>query len=141
MYLFRAVDTSGQTVDFYLSQTRDREAAKAFLKRVMANPDNSPFHVCRVMATGAIRPRFANCSASAMFIEDDGNEPGDTAITELNPTTAKSNGTCARCKGREPQRRAASDSGLIFPTEGCWEITGKVGDATLTFVNMVIRAE
>src|SRR5215469_1136435 len=41
MYLFRAVDSSGQTVDFYLSETRDREAAKAFLKRALANPDNS----------------------------------------------------------------------------------------------------
>jgi hypothetical protein len=30
---------------------------------------------------------------------------------------------------------------LIFPTEGCWEITGRVGDTTLTFVNRVIRAE
>ena len=28
MYLFRAVDNRGQTVDFYLSETRDREAAK-----------------------------------------------------------------------------------------------------------------
>ncbi|HUB17647.1 MAG TPA: hypothetical protein VL990_03370 [Acidobacteriaceae bacterium] len=32
-------------------------------------------------------------------------------------------------------------SALIFPTEGCWEITGKVADTTLTFVNRVIRAE
>ena len=30
MYLFHAVDSSGQTVDFYLSETRDREAAKCF---------------------------------------------------------------------------------------------------------------
>lgn len=30
---------------------------------------------------------------------------------------------------------------LIFPSEGCWEITGKVGDTALTFVNRVIRAE
>jgi len=30
MYLFRAVDSGGQTVDFYLSETRDREAAKCF---------------------------------------------------------------------------------------------------------------
>jgi transposase-like protein len=28
MYLFRAVDCGGQTADFYLSETRDREAAK-----------------------------------------------------------------------------------------------------------------
>ena len=29
VYLFRAVDSHGDTVDFYLSETRDREAAKA----------------------------------------------------------------------------------------------------------------
>jgi len=45
LYLFRAVDSSGQTVDFYLSETRDREAAKCFLKRALANPDNRPPHV------------------------------------------------------------------------------------------------
>ena len=42
MYLFRAVDSQGQTVDFYLSETRDREAAKLFLRRALANPDNRP---------------------------------------------------------------------------------------------------
>ena len=44
-YLFRAVDSQGQTVDFYLSETRDREAAKIFLKRALANPDNRPPYV------------------------------------------------------------------------------------------------
>ena len=42
MYLFRAVDSGGQTVDFYLSETRDREAAKIFLKRAWANADHRP---------------------------------------------------------------------------------------------------
>ena len=42
MYLFRAVDAHGQTVDFYVSETRDREAAKAFLQKAMANDDNRP---------------------------------------------------------------------------------------------------
>jgi transposase, IS6 family len=45
LYLFRAVDSQGQTVDFYLSETRDREAAKRFLKKALANPDNRPPHV------------------------------------------------------------------------------------------------
>jgi hypothetical protein len=27
---------------------------------------------------------------------------------------------------------------LIFPTAGCWEVTGKVGDASLTFVTRVV---
>ena len=42
LYLFRAVDGHGQTEDFYLSETRDREAAKLFLKKALANPDNHP---------------------------------------------------------------------------------------------------
>jgi transposase-like protein len=32
-------------VDFDLSATRDREAAKLFLKKALANPDNRPPHV------------------------------------------------------------------------------------------------
>lgn len=29
-------------------------------------------------------------------------------------------------------------SGVIFPTQGCWQVTGHVGRATLTFVTFVI---
>ena len=28
---------------------------------------------------------------------------------------------------------------LIFPTEGCWQVTGKVGRTSLTFVTRVVR--
>ena len=31
-------------------------------------------------------------------------------------------------------------SALFFPTEGCWEVTGRVRDATLTFVTIVVKA-
>ena len=48
MYLFRAVDNRGDTVDFYLSETRDREAAKRFLRAALANPDNRPPRVFSV---------------------------------------------------------------------------------------------
>jgi hypothetical protein len=30
-------------------------------------------------------------------------------------------------------------SGLIFPTEGCWEVTGTVGNTSLSFVTFVIK--
>ncbi len=30
-------------------------------------------------------------------------------------------------------------SELLFPSEGCWEVTGRVGDASLTFVTLVLR--
>src|SRR5262249_55608600 len=43
--LFRAVDSHGQTVDFYLSPTLDWEAAKRFLKKVLANRYNRPLCV------------------------------------------------------------------------------------------------
>ena len=31
-------------------------------------------------------------------------------------------------------------SSIFFPTEGCWEVTGRVGDAELTFVTIVVKA-
>jgi hypothetical protein len=31
-------------------------------------------------------------------------------------------------------------SGIVFPTPGCWEITGRVGKASLTFVTLVVYA-
>jgi hypothetical protein len=30
---------------------------------------------------------------------------------------------------------------LVFPTVGCWEVTGRVSDATLTFVTRVVKIE
>src|SRR5262245_17068849 len=30
-------------------------------------------------------------------------------------------------------------TGLIFPTEGCWEVVGRVGDASLMFVILVTK--
>lgn len=45
LYLFRAVDSHGQTVDFYLSETRDREAAKCFLESLAPGQRHGPIRV------------------------------------------------------------------------------------------------
>ncbi|WP_142393645.1 DDE-type integrase/transposase/recombinase, partial [Bacillus thuringiensis] len=37
MYLYRAVDSKGSTLDFYLSKKRDAKAAKRFLKKTLAS--------------------------------------------------------------------------------------------------------
>jgi transposase-like protein len=66
MYLFRAVDSGGQTVDFYLSETRDCEAAKLFLKRALANPDNRP---ARVFARDGLR----SYSAAIQQLQEEGH--------------------------------------------------------------------
>ena len=61
VYLFRAVDSHG---DFYLSEKRDRKAAKTFLQKALSNPDNRTPHVlymdrCRIYPA-AIRDLRAN---------------------------------------------------------------------------------
>ena len=42
MYLYRAVDSEGNTIDFYLSKTRDKKAAKCFFKKALRS-----FHVSK----------------------------------------------------------------------------------------------
>ncbi|MED1599151.1 IS6 family transposase [Bacillus pseudomycoides] len=42
MYLYRAVDSKGNTIDFYLSESRDKQAAKRFFKKVLAAS-----HICK----------------------------------------------------------------------------------------------
>src|ERR687884_804058 len=37
-YLYRAVDRTGQTIDFLLSARRDAEAAKRFFRKALAQP-------------------------------------------------------------------------------------------------------
>ncbi|MED3158617.1 IS6 family transposase, partial [Bacillus thuringiensis] len=36
-YLYRAIDSEGNTIDFYLSRKRDAKAAKCFLKKALAS--------------------------------------------------------------------------------------------------------
>ncbi|PGX39014.1 IS6 family transposase, partial [Priestia megaterium] len=36
MYLYRVVDSEGNTIDFYLSKARNKQAAKRFFKKTLA---------------------------------------------------------------------------------------------------------
>ncbi|SCA97041.1 Protein of unknown function [Bacillus mycoides] len=51
MYLYRAVDSKGYTIDFHLSKTRDHRAAKRFFKKALQS-----FHVSkpRVITQGNV---------------------------------------------------------------------------------------
>jgi transposase-like protein len=58
MYLYRAFDSRGQTIDFLLSAKRDAEAAKCFLRKALGQPhtvnlrtitvDKNPAYPCAV---------------------------------------------------------------------------------------------
>lgn len=47
-FLYRAVDSTGQTIDFLLADRRDAAAAKRFLRRALLNEDNSMPRVINV---------------------------------------------------------------------------------------------
>jgi transposase-like protein len=105
MYLFRADDSQGQTVDFYLLEMRDRQAAKLFLKKALSNADNHAPHVCArdglrryPAARGNSKPRGESRGAAV-------SRSGLIATTGSNPITATSSGDCARFRGRERQRQ------------------------------------
>jgi transposase-like protein len=42
MYLYRAVDSEGNIIDFYLSESRDKQAAKRFFNKALATS-----HICK----------------------------------------------------------------------------------------------
>ena len=50
MYLYRGVDKSGQTIEFYLSKTRNNKAAKRFLNKAVRQQrrDDQPVYVINV---------------------------------------------------------------------------------------------
>jgi len=53
MYLYRAVDSTGQTLDFLLNQTRSTRAAKRFFRKVLGHPQRVPPRVINVDRNGA----------------------------------------------------------------------------------------
>jgi IS6 family transposase len=75
-YLYRAVDSTGATIDFLLSETRDLTAARNFFQKALASP-------------GHPRPRV---------ITVDGNPSYPTVIDELKQQT------CSRSKVLLPSR-------------------------------------
>jgi transposase, IS6 family len=59
-YLHRAVDSSGNTIDFMLSENRDTHAAKRFFKKAMASPHNQSPRVITVDKIQLTQPQFSN---------------------------------------------------------------------------------
>lgn len=85
MYLFRAVDSHGQTVDFYLSETRDREAAKHIGHWPI--PIISRHRSLCETDYGVIRRPFVSCKPTVMCRNGVVSGRVATAITASNPIT------------------------------------------------------
>ena len=63
-YLYRAVDKLGNTIDFYLSATRNTKAAKRFLGKALRGLKEweQPEGLCCKLGEGAMRDQGASCS-------------------------------------------------------------------------------
>jgi IS6 family transposase len=69
VYLYRAVDSEGKTLDFWLSPTRDAEAAKSFfLKTLVASHTSSP-RVINVDKNAAYPKAFNELKAAGLISE------------------------------------------------------------------------
>ncbi len=55
-YLYRAVDSTGQTIDFMLSAKRDTKAAKRFFRKMLKAPENQSPRVINVDQNKAYPP-------------------------------------------------------------------------------------
>jgi hypothetical protein len=86
-------------------------------------------------------------AADSRFVEADGSvgmkfgwwheDPG-----KLEITGRRLDGTAPPARGDVPDGYGLTGfqaSGVYFPTEGCWEVTGRVGATTLRFVTFVIK--
>jgi transposase-like protein len=86
MYLYRAVDSRGQTIDFLLSAKRDAEAAKRFFRKALGQPhtvnprtitvDKNPAYPCAVeqmKEDGELwqRSRLRQCKFLNNIVEQD----------------------------------------------------------------------
>ena len=76
VYLYRAVDSQGQTLDFFLSPTRDAQAAKAFLLKTLTGSHTSSPRVINVDKNAAYPKAFAE-------LKTEGRIPKNCALRQI----------------------------------------------------------
>jgi transposase, IS6 family len=67
MYLYRAVDKEGATIDFYLSAHRDQLAAARFLKKALGADHNTIPRVINVDKNASYPPAIESAKKLAIF--------------------------------------------------------------------------
>jgi IS6 family transposase len=70
MYLYRAVDSQGNTLEFFFSPTRDAKVAKQFLLKTLAASHTTEPRVINVDKNGAYPQAFAELKAEGHIPEN-----------------------------------------------------------------------
>jgi transposase-like protein len=68
-YLYRAVDSTGATIDFLLSETRDLTSARRFFQKALAAPGHPRPRVINVDGNPPTRPLSRSLNRSASLAE------------------------------------------------------------------------
>ena len=92
MYLYRAVDAAGNTLEFRLSPTRDAQAAKAFFAKTLAVPHSIPPSCDHSRSKMRPIPKPSVSSKPREPFQKGGNcGKSSTSTTSSNKITASSN--------------------------------------------------
>jgi transposase-like protein len=70
MYLYRAVDSRGQTLDFLLNEPRSARAAKRFFKKILGNRHTSSPRIINVDQNAAYPRAFQDLKADKLLPEE-----------------------------------------------------------------------
>jgi transposase, IS6 family len=93
MYLYRAVDSEGNTLEFLLSPTRDAEAAKCFFSKTLAASHTVEPRVINVDKNAAYPKAFNELKAAGMLPESgELTSASNTSTIWLSKTIGSSNG-------------------------------------------------
>ncbi len=90
-YLYRAVDSEGNTLDFMLSAKRDTRAAERFFRKALKSTHNSEPRVINVDKNAAYPPQLMNSKQTKLFPKLLNYEESSTSTTLWNTTIERSN--------------------------------------------------
>ena len=93
MYLYRAVDSQGSTLEFVLCPTRDSQAAKHFFAKALAAPHTSTPRVITVDKNAAYPKAFKELKAEGIMPAFVNYGRGSISTTSSSKTIASSNGS------------------------------------------------
>ena len=96
VYLYRAVDSTGATIDFLLSSKRDAAAAQRFLTKALGGENHPEPRVINTDKHAAYPPAIAELKADGVLDENSKHRPVQYLIISWNRITGPSNAGCAQ---------------------------------------------
>jgi transposase-like protein len=109
VYLYRTVDSTGETIEFMLSPKRDLIAAKLFLRLALSGGGPRP-RVINVDGHPAYASAIAELKQTVNSVDDVAAAPRLTSTTSSSRTIGSSRSASRRASGFDPLRERAGRS-------------------------------